>query len=449
LKPISKAIRLAALAAAGSLALAACGSSSDGTATAPATTPATSTSATTSAPATATPTDDKCSASDTTSLRIGELLPVTGSLAFLNPPEVAGVGLAVSDLNAAGGVNGQKVCYDLQDSSDSDHLSVSTKSAKTLVANKDQVVIGAASSTVSLNVVDYFAAHKTVEISPANTSSTLSGYSPWYFRTAPPDSVQGSALGSLINSDGYSRVAFLVFQDDYGTGLRDYVQSTIEANGGKCTYGCKGDNDEFAPSETSFSSQVAAAKASNPDAYVVIAFDQTTSILPEMKSQGIDMSKIYMTDGNTADYSSDFAKGLLTGAQGTIPGADASPAFKSLVSAWWKLDSGKKLTSYSYAAESYDATMLAALAAAKGGSNDSTTIKDNIAAVSGASGGTKCTTYAECVSAAKTGDIEYTGPSGIGPINKDDDPSSAYVGIYKYNSDNTPVLTTTVQGSVG
>lgn len=434
-----------------SISLAACGSNDDNAPTAT-DTMSSSVSGSPSGSTTASGdlTDDKCGADDTDSFRVGELLPVTGSLAFLGPPEIAGVGAAVSDANAAGGVNGKKICYDLQDSSDSDHLNVSTKSAHTLVANGDQVVIGAASSSVSLNVVDYFAAHKTVEVSPANTSSSLSGYSPWYFRTAPPDSVQGSALGSLISQDGNSRVAFLVFEDDYGTGLRNYVQQTVESGGGQCVYGCKGDGQEFAPSETNFSSQVSAAMASNPDAIVVVAFDQTKSILPELSKQGWDMSKIYMTDGNTSDYSSTFDPGMLEGAQGTIPGADASAEFKSHVSDWSKLSTGKALKDYSYAAESYDATMLAILAAAKGGANDATTVKNNMAAVSGASGGTDCSTYAECLDAIKSGgDIHYTGPSSIGPFNKDNDPSSAYIGIYKYDNQNKDVLTTTIQGAVG
>ena len=40
-------------------------------------------------------------------LTIGTLLPQTGDLAFLGPPEFAGVQTAVDDINAAGGVLGQ------------------------------------------------------------------------------------------------------------------------------------------------------------------------------------------------------------------------------------------------------------------------------------------------------------------------------------------------------
>ncbi len=39
-------------------------------------------------------------------LKIGTLLPETGNLAFLGPPEIAGVQMAVAEINAAGGFNG-------------------------------------------------------------------------------------------------------------------------------------------------------------------------------------------------------------------------------------------------------------------------------------------------------------------------------------------------------
>ena len=44
-------------------------------------------------------------------LKIGGVLPLTGSLAFLSPPEIAGVDLAIADINAAGGVLGQPVVW--------------------------------------------------------------------------------------------------------------------------------------------------------------------------------------------------------------------------------------------------------------------------------------------------------------------------------------------------
>lgn len=396
------------------------------------------------------PTDDPCAGSATSadSFKVGGILPITGNLAFLGPPEIAGVGLAVSDINAAEGVNGAQACHAIEDSGDSTDLSIVQASANKLVRGAPSVVIGAASSSVSEAVVGTFRDAQVTQVSPANTAVALSGISPFYFRTAPPDGVQGSALGTLISQDGYQKVAFLVFNDTYGTGLRDAVQTTIEGSGGECVYGCKGDGDEFPAGQTTFQSEVAAATASNPDAIVVLAFDETKAIVPELQASGFDMSKTYYTDGNTADYSEDLPEGVLEGAQGTIPGADAAQEFKDRVNAWNQLANGEDLTDYSYSAESYDATILAALAAAKGESNESTSVQENYAAVSGATDGTECTSYAECLELIEAGEeIRYAGPSGIGPINDQNDPSSAFVGIYQFQADNTIELTTTVEGS--
>jgi branched-chain amino acid transport system substrate-binding protein len=397
-------------------------------------------------------TNDKCKSGQTSadSFKVGGILPLTGNLAFLGPPEVAGVGLAVSDINAAGGVDGAKACHDIQDSGDSTDMSVSTSSAGTLVAGKPSVVIGAASSSVSLNVVDTFADNKIVEVSPANTAVDLSGYSPYYFRTAPPDGIQGNALGTLISTDGYKKIAFLVFNDTYGTGLRNAVQETIEAAGGEIVYGGKGDGDEFPAGQTTFSSEVSGALAAKPDAIVVLAFDETKQIIPELASQGWDMSKTYLSDGNTADYSDTFEAGTLDGAQGTIPGADPDATFKDRLSGWAEVGEGKALTDYAYGAESYDATILAALAAVKGGATDSQTIQENYAAVSGATGGEECKTYSDCVALLEDGkEIRYAGPSGIGPIDDQNDPSSAFIGIYTFNGDNKNELSNSVEGAKG
>ncbi|WP_159501868.1 ABC transporter substrate-binding protein [Microbacterium sp. 18062] len=387
-------------------------------------------------------------ANDATSadtLKVGTLLPVTGTLAFLGPPEIAGVGLAVDDIVAAG----DSACTFWTDSGDSNDMTVSSASADDLLNADVSVVIGAASSSVSLNVVDKLTtgASPVVQISPANTAASLSGYSDFFFRTAPPDTVQGSALGQLITGDGNANVAFLVFNDAYGTGLRDVVEETVTSAGGAVTYGASGAGQEFPPGQTTFSSEVTAALATDPDAIVIIAFDETKAIIPELVSQGWDMSRTYYTDGNTSDFSSDFEPGTLEGAQGTIPGANAADDFKERASAWHEAVEGSALDDYSYSAESYDAVILAALAALEGGATDPATIQANLAAVSGASGGTECSTYAECKELIAAGDeIHYTGVSGAGPFNESNDPSSAFIGIYKFDGDNVPVWVSAVEG---
>src|SRR5690606_10753279 len=221
-------------------------------------------------------------------LVVGTILPLTGTLAFLGPPEVAGVGLAVDDINAAGGVLGNDVSLEQGDSGDTTDTSVAQQTATDLISKGVQVVIGAASSGVSLNVVDQFTEAGVMQISPANTATDLSGISDFFTRTAPPDTVQGAALGSLILDGGHQKVAMIVQDEAYGNGLRDNIQEAVEAGGGEVVYGAKGDGDEFPPGESNFSGPVTSALAAEPDAIAIIAFEETKAIVTELTSQGWD-----------------------------------------------------------------------------------------------------------------------------------------------------------------
>ncbi len=153
-------------------------------------------------------------------LKIGTLLPQTGSLAFLGPPEFAGVDLAVKDINDAGGVNGKQVEVTNSDSGDTS-TDTASQSVDRLLSNNVDAIIGAASSSVSLSVIDKITGAGVLQISPANTSDELTNYADkgLYFRTAPPDVLQGRVLGDLILADGNSTVGILALQDSYGTGL--------------------------------------------------------------------------------------------------------------------------------------------------------------------------------------------------------------------------------------
>ncbi len=235
-----------------------------------------------------------------------------------------------------------------------------------------------------------------------------------------------------------------MFNDDYGTSLRDVVEKTVEDAGGTITYGKKG--QEFDPKASSFDSDITALLATNPDAVVVLAFEQTKQIIPGLVAGGVDPKNIYLVDGNTADYSADFQPGTLEGAQGTIPpGAFPSDDFQARLK---EVDPNLKDFAYG-PPESYDATILVALAAEKGKATDGETIQKNLAAVSGADGGEKCSSFKDCVALIKDGkDIQYTGQAGVGPFNADNDPSSAFIGVYKYGADNKNVWVKAVEGEV-
>src|SRR4051794_11908958 len=99
----------------------------------------------------ASPEETPTKATKTLDLKIGTILPVTGSLAFLGPPEIAGVGLAASDINDTD--LGVKVEVTYGDSGDTDNKAYETEVPRVLGTGVS-AIIGAASSGVSKQFID-------------------------------------------------------------------------------------------------------------------------------------------------------------------------------------------------------------------------------------------------------------------------------------------------------
>ena len=437
--------RLAALAigATAAVTLAACssGGGSDATTTSPKASSSVSTADIKAAP--------KCEsgADETTQLKLGAFLPLTGGLAFLAPASVGGVDLAINDINAAGGVLDKDSCVNLVDSSETTQAAVSIANIKKQLQSKVSAIVGPESSGVTYNVLPTIKGAKTVLFSQAATDDGLTGVSPWFFRNPAPNGFEAAALGNQIVADGRTKVAFLTFNDPYGTNLRDGMQKVIDDSGStQVVYGGKGKNQEFPATETNFGSDVNAALAAKPDAIVIIAFDQTKQIIQSLVSSNWKMANSYFVDGNLNDYSADLPDNTLDGAKGATQGVNPSPELRAKISAAYKANGGSAaLTSYGYGAEAYDAATLIALAAQKGGKADSATIQKNLPAVSGTTGGTICKTFADCKKLLDDGkEIQYQGYAGTGPFNDQHDISSGYISIYQFEGNApTKFLTST------
>ncbi|MFI6707235.1 ABC transporter substrate-binding protein [Nonomuraea sp. NPDC050478] len=407
--------RVLAVVAATSLALTACGGGSD--------------TASQSTPSSAAPSSAAPAAEGDGTLTLGTLLPQTGSLAFLGPPEFAGVDLAVKEINEAGGVLGKDVVKIHTDSGDTT-TNIASQSVDNLLAQKADAIIGAASSSVSETVIDKITGAGVIQFSPANTSDTFTTIADkgLYFRTSPPDKLQGRVLGDLIVADGNATVAIMAMQDSYGTGLADQVVKTVEDGGAEVV-----ERVDYDPKAADFAADIAKLKAKNPAGIVLIGFEETAKVINELVKQGLsaDKHKWYMVDGNTSNTNYvDMPKGTLKGVKGTIPGAASPEDFQKKL-----LEVDGDLEDFSYAPESYDAANLIALAAEAAKSDSGTAIAAKLAEVS--KGGEKCDSFPTCVELLKAGkDIDYDGVSGPVEFNDAGDPAVATIGIYEYGDDN-------------
>lgn len=375
-------------------------------------------------------------AGDGLSLKIGTILPQTGTLAVLGPPEIAAVDLAVKEINEAN--KGIQLTASQKDSGDTS-TDIATQSVTALLSEGVSAIVGAASSGVSLSVIDQITQAGVVEISAANTSPKFSTYDDggFYFRTAPSDVLQGQVVGNKIAQDGATNVSILYGNNDYGIGLSQNATEALAAQG--ITVAKSVTFDEGA---TDFSSAITDALSTNPDALLVISYDEIVPISEQLASRGFDFSKMYGVDGNYGVVKPG-SNVDIAGAQFTVPGVNVTDDFRERLQGV----AANELTVFTYAPEAYDATVLLALAALQGGATDGTTIKDNMQSVS--EGGEKCETFSACADLIAAGtDIDYEGVSGPITFDENGDPSQAYISIYKYATGNTNTYEDAVFGDL-
>ncbi len=363
-------------------------------------------------------------------MTIGSVMPQSGALAFLGPPEIAGIDLAVKEVNEADmGIQLEVIHRDSGDTT----TDTATVSVTDLLSQNVSAIVGAAASGVSKTIIDQITGAGVLQISPANTSPDFTTWDDGglYFRTAPSDLLQGEVLGNLMAGDGHATLGLLVLNDSYGTGLAAAVTESFENAGGDVV-----EEQLFNEGDTSFDAQISALVGAAPDAIAVITFDQSKVILPGLVGAGYPGDQLYLVDGNVADYSADFEPGLIEGAQGTVPGLDIAQLgdFRERM-----LEVDPALTEFTYGAESYDAVVLLALAALAANSTDPADIAAKMQEVSGGSGdGEKATDFASAAQIILDGGtVDYDGPSGPITLDEFGDPTEATVGIYRFNADNT------------
>ena len=362
-------------------------------------------------------------------LRLGGLLPETGNLAFLGPPEFAGVELAVAEINAAGGVNGADVEWLPGDSGDNGDVANAT--VDRLLAEDVDAFIGAASSGVSLTVIDKITNAGKIQFSPANTSPAFTDYADngLYFRSAPSDVVQGAALADLMIGDGALTAAFIVMNDSYGTGLFEYTSAPYTDAGGEIVY-----EVIYDPQAENFDAEVSAAVEADPDAIVIIGFDETSKILTGLIEAGAGPADkmLYGSDGNMGNALAQAFDdpGVVAGMRGTVPGVDIE-VNEEFIARLLEVD--PELQDFAYSGESYDAAIVIALAAIAAGDDDGVAVGAQINDVT--RGGEKCTTFADCAAIlADGGDIDYDGVSGPLEFIDAGEPSEASILIKEFNA---------------
>jgi branched-chain amino acid transport system substrate-binding protein len=382
-------------------------------------------------------------------LRIGVILDNSGSSAFLNESELAAAKLAVKQINDAGGYKGRPV--ELlpasaagdggsagQGASSAAFTADAAEQAKALLAAHVDVVVGPTDSSHAPAAIDVLTPARIPLISPANTASGLSSYKNggFYFRTSAADTAQGSILAKLAHDAGAKRISVLHEAGDYGTRVSGAVVDAARRLGMDAVSNAEFVAGKAAPAASDI-------KSGTPDAVVVVARDGAQGALAELLNAGLSGKNLILSDGAVRQYGTALGAGGLNGARGILPGVFPSAEFQADLTA---VD--PKLKDTTYAAETYDAVTLAAVAAATAGDDAGGSIAAWLTTVSGgvrpASGDaatkerTSCASYKDCLEVLKGANVpDYEGQSGTIGFDANGDVTSSNYMVFTYGADNT------------
>lgn len=367
-------------------------------------------------------------------LLYGQLLPETGDLSAIIDSLSTPIDIAVEEINAAGGVNDADV--EVVSADTGTDPQIASNALDDLLAEGVDVILGAAASGVSLAIVDSAVDEGVVMCSGSNTSPELTDIEDdgLYFRTAPPDKLQGPALAELISSDGVGSIAIIARNDSYGVGFTDAIAEAFEASGGTVT-----ETVAFDPEGTNFDADVQQIVDSAPEAVVVIAFNDDGGVLLQTMIEagvGPDDIPIYMADGTK---SSSFWEAVdpddpsvVEGIRGTAPAAAPGGADHPFEETFAETGVDTIFSSYFY-----DCTIITALAAQAAGSDAPADIAAEIPNVVTGEG-TECKEFAECKQLLEDDEeINYEGASGPLDFSEVGEPQRGVYDVWNYTADGT------------
>ncbi|MDZ5648472.1 branched-chain amino acid ABC transporter substrate-binding protein [Nitrospirillum sp. BR 11828] len=295
-------------------------------------------------------------------IKIGVGVPLSGRLAAVGTQLRRGADQAVADINAKGGVLGQKLVVDAVD--DGGEPTQSVAAANRLVTDRVAMVMGHMTTGTTMPAAQVYADEGVIVITPSSTSPELTAQG-WdtLFRTCGRDDQQGQVIGAYL-ADHYKggKIAIVDDQTTYGKGLADAVRATLKAKGVAVAL-----NGTLTAGEKDFSSMVTRLKSADVDAvFYGGLYPEAGLLVRQSRTAGL---KAAFLAGDTL-ASDEFWTTAGTMGEGVMMAYNAdvrqSPAAKEALESFRKNGGEPNIFSlYSYAA-----VQVWAQAAAKAGSTD-------------------------------------------------------------------------------
>ncbi|MDF7659976.1 branched-chain amino acid ABC transporter substrate-binding protein [Erwiniaceae bacterium L1_54_6] len=262
-------------------------------------------------------------------IKIAIVGAATGPVAQYGDMQFTGAAQAIKDINAKGGVNGDKLVGVEYDDACDPKQAVAV--ANKVVNDGIKYVIGHLCSSSTQPASDIYNDEGVLMITPAATAPELTarGYAD-VLRTTGLDSDQGpTAANYILDTIKPKRIAVVHDKQQYGQGLAESVQKTLKAKGGNVVL-----FEGITAGDKDFSTLIARLKKDNVDfVYYGGYYPELGQILRQAKAAGLNagfMGPEGVGNASLSNIAGDASEGLYV----TLPKRyDQLPGNKAIVDA--------------------------------------------------------------------------------------------------------------------
>lgn len=243
-------------------------------------------------------------AATTGPIRIGEVGSMTGSEATFGTSSDRGIQLAVSEINAQGGIKGRKIeIIALDDEGKPEEAA--TAVTRLIASEHVTAVLGEVASTRSKFMAPKAQAAKVPMITPSSTNKTVTEIGDYIFRACFIDDFQGYVMAKFARENLHiSKVAILRdARNTYSVDLAKVFTDEFSKMGGKIVA-----EESFQAGDVDFKAQLTKIKGSNPEAIFLPAYYTDVGLIarqskevgftvPLLGTDGWDSEKLYEIGG--------------------------------------------------------------------------------------------------------------------------------------------------------
>src|SRR3954453_5284187 len=164
-------------------------------------------------------------------IKIGVIQPLTGPAAASGNYVMNGAKIAADEINAKGGVLGQKIELVIEDNKSNPTEAVAV-AEKLISRDKVPVMMGAWSSTYTLAVMPKLMEYKVPMLVETSSSDkiTVQG-NPYVFRISPTSGMEADAFANRVAQMKIKKADFLVVNNDWGKGTADVFSKMLKEQG--------------------------------------------------------------------------------------------------------------------------------------------------------------------------------------------------------------------------